>query len=324
MLREMGEAVDALTAETPLVLILEDLHWSDYSTIELISYLATQRERAHLLVIGTYRDAELTVSGHPLRAVKQELMAKQLCRELPLEYLTEAAISDYLAVTFPTNRFPAGLARLIHHRTDGNPLFVVNAVNYLLESGLICFNGATWELTVDIANVEVGVPDNIKQMIERHVDHLGFDMQRTLEAASVAGLEFSTPALAAGLEEDPRVVEARCNELARQGQYIKECGVQELPNGEVVTRFGFVHALYQNVLYERLPVGRRVKLHRLIGERGEEVYGKRAIEISAELAMHFDRGRDYTRAAHYFKEGANNAIWRLAYQEAGDLARRGI
>jgi predicted ATPase len=161
-------------------------------------------------------------------------------------------------------------------------------------------------------------------MIERHVDHLDAETQRTLEAASVAGLEFSTPALAAGLEEDSRVVEARCNELARQGQYIKERGVLELPNGEVVTRFGFVHALYQNVLYERLPVGRRVRLHRLIAERGEEVYGKRAVEISAELAMHFERGRDYTRAAHYLKQGANNAIRRFAYQEAVELARRGI
>jgi DNA-binding winged helix-turn-helix (wHTH) protein/tetratricopeptide (TPR) repeat protein len=324
MLREMGEAIDALTADVPLVLILEDLHWSDYSTLDLISYLANQRERAHLLVIGTYREAELTASGHPLRAVKQELMAKQLCREVPLEYLSESAVFDYLTVMFPGNGFPPGLAGLIHHRTDGNPLFMVNSVNYLLENKLIVLRDSIWELGVDIANIEVGVPDNIKQMIERHVDHLELDMQRTLEAASVAGVEFSTPALAAGLEEDPEVVEARCNELARQGQYIKECGAQELPTGEVVTRFGFVHALYQNVLYERLPVGRRVRIHRLIAERGEEVYGNRAVEISVELAMHFERGRDYTRAAHYFKEGANNAIRRFAYQEAVNLAHRGI
>ena len=324
MLREMGEALDALTAEVPLVLVLEDLHWSDYSTLDLISYLANQRERAHLLLIGTFRDAELTASGHPLRAVKQELMAKHLCRVIPLEYLTETAVSDYLAATFPGNRFPPGLAGLIHQRTEGNPLFMVNAVTYLLEAGLMVFQGSAWELSVDIAGVEVGVPDNIKQMIERQVDHLGVESQSILEAASVAGLEFSVPALAAGLEKDPRLVEARCNELARQGQYLKDCGVQELPNGEVVTRFGFVHALYQNVLYDRLPVGRRVKLHRLIAERGEEVYGKRAVEISAELAMHFERGRDFTRAAHYYKAGANNAIRRFAYHEAVELARHGI
>jgi len=324
MLREMGEALDVLTAQVPLVLILEDLHWSDYSTLDLISYLATRRQRAHLMLIGTFRNVELIVSGHPLKAVKQELLAKQLCRELPLEYLTESAVSDYLSVTFPGNRFPAGLAGLIHQRTDGNPLFMVNAANYLLESGLIVLRDNTWELAVDINNVELGVPDNIKQMIERHVDHLDAETQRTLEAASVAGLEFSTPALAAGLEEDPRVVEARCNELARQRQYIQECGVHDLPNGEVVTRFGWVHALYQNVLYDRLPAARRVKLHRLIAERGEEVYGSRAVEISAELAMHFERGRDYKRAAYYLKSGANNAIRRFAYQEAVDLARRGI
>jgi predicted ATPase len=324
MLREMGEALDVLTAQVPLVLILEDLHWSDYSTLDLISYLATRRQRAHLMLIGTFRNVELVVSGHPLKAVKQELLAKQLCRELPLEYLTESAVSDYLSVTFPGNRFPSGLAGLIHQRTDGNPLFMVNAANYLLESGLIVLRDNTWELAVDINNVELGVPDNIKQMIERHVDHLDADTQRTLEAASVAGVEFSTPALAAGLEEDPRVVEARCNELARQRQYIQECGVHDLPNGEVVTRFGWVHALYQNVLYDRLPAARRVKLHRLIAERGEEVYGSRAVEISAELAMHFERGRDYKRAAYYLKSGANNAIRRFAYQEAVDLARRGI
>lgn len=324
MLREMGEALEALTAEVPLVLILEDLHWSDYSTLDLISYLATRRQRAHLMLLGTFRNVELIVSGHPLKAVKQELLAKQLCKELPLEYLTEAAVYDYLAVTFPGNRFPAGLAGLIHQRTDGNPLFMVNAANYLLESKLIVQRDNRWELVVDLANVELGVPDNIKQMIERQVEHLDPDTQRTLEAASVAGVEFSTAALAAGLEENPGVVEARCNELARQKQYIQECGVQELPNGEVVTRFGFVHAVYQNVLYDRIPAARRVRLHRLIAERGEEVYGNRACEISAELAMHFERGRDYKRAAYYFKTSANNAIRRFAYQEAVDLARRGI
>jgi predicted ATPase/DNA-binding winged helix-turn-helix (wHTH) protein len=324
MLREMGEALDVLTAEVPLVLILEDLHWSDYSTLDLISYLATQRRPAHLMLIGTYRDVELTVTGHPLKAVKQELLGKHLCEELPLEYLTDTAVAQYLATRFPGHRFPGGLAGLIHERTDGNPLFMVNTVDYLLETGLIQSRETGWELTVDIANVELGVPDNIKQMIERQLDHLSPEKQRTLEAASVAGVEFSTLALAAGLEEDPLVVEERCGELARQRHYIEDRGIQELPNGDVATRYGFVHALYKNVLYERLPVSRRVQLHRLIAERGEEVYGERAVEISTELAMHFERARDYKRAARYLKQGANTAIRRFAYQEAVGLALHGI
>ena len=324
MLREMGEALDLLASEVPLVLILEDLHWSDYSTLDLISYLATQRRPAKLMLIGTYRDVELNVSGHPLRAVKQQLLAKQLCKEIQLEYLTVAATRDYLTVRFLGNKFPARLAELIHSLTDGNPLFMVNAVDYLLETGLIVHDSGGWNLSVDIDQVEVGVPDNIKQMIERQIEHLGSDKQRTLEAASVAGVEFSSLSLAAGLEEDPHVVEDRCAELARQRQYIQDCGIHELPNGEVTTRYGFVHALYQNVLYERLPETRRVQIHRLIAERGEQVYGERAAEISVELAMHFERGRDYRRAAHYLRLGANIAIRRFAFQETVSLARRGI
>src|SRR5438093_3467795 len=150
MLREMGEALEALTEDLPLVLILEDLHWSDYSTIDLISYLARQRQRAHLMLIGTYRTVELIVSGHPLKAVKQELLAKQQCEELPLEYLSEDAVARYLSVRFPTNRFPAELAGLIYERTEGNPLFMVNAVDYLLAEGLIVESEGRWQLVVEI------------------------------------------------------------------------------------------------------------------------------------------------------------------------------
>jgi len=324
MMREMGEALEALTAEMPLVLILEDLHWSDYSTLDLISYLARQRQPAHLMLIGTYRTVELIVSGHPLKAVKRELLAKQQCEELPLEYLNEEAVGKYLAIRFPGNRFPGGLARLIHERTEGNPLFMVNAVDFLVTEGLIVEHEQGSELVVEIGKVEVGVPDSIKQMIEKQLDHLDADKRRTLEAASVAGAEFPTVAVAAGLEEDRTLVEARCDELASQHQFIQDRGVQALPNGEASTRYGFIHALYQNVLYERMSASRRVQLHRRIGERGEDIYGENAREIAAELAMHFDRGRDYERAAKHFQQAANNAVRRFAYREAVGLARRGL
>src|SRR5262249_25895848 len=209
----MGGALGALTAEVPLVLILEDLHWSDYSTLDLISYLARQRQRAQLMLIGTYRTVELIVSGHPLKAVKRELLAKQQCEELPVEYLTEEAVSEYLSVRFPASQFPAALARLIHDRTEGNPLFMVNVVDYLVAEGLIDERNGSWDLIVDIENVEVGVPDSIRHMIEKQIDHLNAEEQRTLEAASVAGSEFSTLALVAGLEEDRAALEARCDGL---------------------------------------------------------------------------------------------------------------
>jgi len=324
MLREMGEALEALTADMPLLLILEDLHWSDYSTLDLISYVARQRHPARLMMVGTYRTVELIVSGHPLRSVKQELLVKQQCRELPLEYLSAGAVAQYLSIRFPKNRFPAELAVVIHDRTEGNPLFMVNLVDYLVSQRLIGEKDQRWEVAVALEKLEVGVPDSIKQMIEKQIDHLDANAQRTLEAASVVGAEFSVFALVAGLAEDGAVIEERCNELAHRRQFIKERAVQELPNGKTGTRYGFIHALYQNVLYERVSASRRVQLHRRIAEEAEALYGENARDIAAELAMHFERGRDYMRAAQYLQQAAAVAQRLYANEEAINLLSRGL
>ncbi|HEV8718767.1 MAG TPA: AAA family ATPase, partial [Candidatus Binatia bacterium] len=175
MLRELAEAVEALTAERPLVLWLEDLHWGDYSTLDLVSYLAQRREYAQLLVIGTYRPVEVLAREHPLQAVKQELPVHGQCEELRLGFLTEENIAEYLAARFrpipsPLVRegqdggasrqqhrrqppypvpLPQGerepiaagflhnLARAIHQRTEGNPPFIVNVADYLVAQGAI-------------------------------------------------------------------------------------------------------------------------------------------------------------------------------------------
>ena len=324
MLREIGNALEALTDSVPLLLILEDLQWSDYSTLDLISFLAKQRQSAHLLVIGTYRTAELIASGHPLNAIKQDLLAQQQCGELPLDYLSEATVAEYLAARFSANRFPSGLASLIHKRTEGNPLFMVQAVNHLITEGLIAESEEGWELRVNIEEVEVGVPDSIKQMIENQLDHLDMEQQQILKAASVAGTEFSSEAVAAGLGQDRAAVERGCSELVRRRQFLKDRGVQILPNGEAVGRYGFIHAVYQNLLYERVPASTRMQMHRRIAEFEEELYGERAGEIAAPLAMHFERGRDNKRAAKYLEQAARNAIRKFAYREAVNLARRGL
>src|SRR6185295_17427306 len=117
---------------------------------------------------------------------------------------------------------------------------------------------------------------------------------------------------------------ARCDRLARRHHFIEDRGVQVLPNGEAVSRYGFIHALYQNVLYDRVSASRRVQLHGRIADEGEAVYGERAGEIAAELAMHFERGSNYQQAVKYLKQAADNAVRRFAYREAVGLSRRGL
>ena len=324
MLREMGEALGALTMHSTLVLVLEDLHWSDFSTLDLISYVARRLRNAHLMVVGTYRPAELMTTRHPLKTIKQELVARQQGDELPLEYLTTEAVAEYLDIRFPGNRFHEDLAALIHQRTEGNPLFMVNTIDHLEAERWIEPREDGWRLTAPLQDVEVGVPESIRQLIDAQIDRLDARDERVLEAASVAGIEFSAAAVSAALNRDLRDVEARCEDLSRRHQFIRESGAQMLPNGDAVGRFAFVHAVYRHVLYERISAARRIQLHWDVGYRGEELYGARANEIAAELAMHFEEAADYERAARYLHQAAVNALQRSAYREAIALSRRGL
>jgi predicted ATPase len=136
MLRELAEAMEVLTAERPLVLVLEDLHWSDSSTLDLLSLLAQRRGPARLMLLGTYRPADVSASGHPLKAMKQELQVHGQCQELPLGFLTAAEVAQYLAARFPRQQFPPELGQVIYQRTEGNPLFLVNVMDYWVSQGV--------------------------------------------------------------------------------------------------------------------------------------------------------------------------------------------
>src|SRR5262249_44118680 len=123
MLRELAQMVETLTAETPLVLVLEDLHWSDYATLDLMAWLASRPTPARLLLLGTYRPVEAIVAGHPLRPVLQDLQLHGHCVELPLSALDTPAVAAYLTVRLGGPAWPAALAPWLVQQTEGNPLF---------------------------------------------------------------------------------------------------------------------------------------------------------------------------------------------------------
>ena len=324
MLREMVEAVEALTARRPLILILEDLHWSDYSTVDLLSALARRQEPARLLVVGTYRPGDVRRSNHPLHAVAAELTGRGYAHTLALPYLSEAAVGDYLGARFPGTDLPARLAPLVHQRTDGNALFMGNVVEAWIAQGKLVLDGNAWSLHAALDELAVGVPENLRQLIEQKIQYLGEADQAILEAASVVGVEFDAASVSATVEASEDDVEARCDALVRQGQFLHGRGLAEWADGTVTTRYEFVHSLYQEVFYDRVPPGRRVRLHRQIGVRREIGFGADAPAHAAELALHFARGRDAERAVRYLQQAAEQAIRRSAHQEATELIQQAL
>jgi predicted ATPase/DNA-binding winged helix-turn-helix (wHTH) protein len=316
MLRELAEAVETLTAARPLVLLLEDLHWSDYATLDWLALVARRRAEARLLVLGTYRPADAIARAHPIRPLTQELQRHGQCTELLVPYLPEAGVAAYLVQRFGEARVPEGLAHALHQRTNGNPFFLVTVVEELARQGRLGSPAASWTRWEDLAAVVAGVPESVRQLIEAQLGQVSLQEQEILAAASVAGTEFSAAAVAAAVGQAPEDVEARCDILARRGQFVRPQGVAEWSDGTAAARYHFVHDLYHEVLYEQVPVNRRMRWHRQIGARLEAGYGPRAREIAAELAMHFERGRDSRRAVVYLQYAADNALRRYANVEA--------
>ncbi len=322
MLRELTEAVEVLTMEKPLVLWLEDLHWSDSSTLDLIAFLARRRQPARLLVIGTARPVD--GQKHLLQTVKQELHLHGQCEELAVGFLSESEVAEYLAQRFAAHRLPAALACTIHRRTEGNPLFMHNVVEDLVAQGAIVSRQGQWDLQQDIAEVEIRVPQSLRQLIEQQLARLTPEEQRVVEVGGVAGAEFSAAAVAVGVEAQIEEVEERCEGLARREQLLRAQGTEAWPDGTIAARYGFLHALYQEVVYERVTAGRRSRLHQRIGERLEAAYNKRARDIAAVLAMHFEQGRDHPRAVRYLRYAGENATRRSAHREAISLLTKGL
>lgn len=318
MLREFTETIEQLTLEVPLVLVLEDMHWSDYSTLDLMTALAQRREYTRLLVLATYRPVEVILSRHPLKTVKQELSTHRQCQELALEFLNESAVEQYLNTCMRDDPLAHQLAPVVHQRTEGNPLFMVSVMDYLLRQEMLIHDEHGWRCKIPIEQIETVVPDSIRQIIEKQVERLPADEQRLLEAMSIAGMgvEFSAMAVAALLDADLVLTEEACETLARHGQFIKAAGVSEFPDGTVCARYSFTHQLYQNVLYDRIAPARRCRMHRQLGLAGEQVFANDPSAIAGELAMHFERGREERRAIHYLQQVAAKDVQRSANREA--------
>ena len=316
MLREMVETLDMLTRLKPIVLVLEDLHWSDPSTLILLAALARRREAARLLVLATYRPLEHLNWDHPLRGITHELSLHGYSHQLALEGLSESAVDAYLAERFRGASTASDLALFMRQRTEGNPLFIVHMVDYLVQQGCIRQTEGEWRLWASNAPRAAGMPETLRQLIEYQLGQAHPDAQTLLEVASVAGIIFASASVAAGLGISIETVEEQCNVLMRRTPFLRAAPPETWPDGTLTSRYAFVHALYGEALYERLSVVRRVRLHQLIGQREEQGYGRQSAVIAAALAVHFEKGRDYRRAVQYHLWAVQNALQRSGCQAA--------
>jgi DNA-binding winged helix-turn-helix (wHTH) protein len=324
MMREIGELLEMFTAKTPLLLIFEDLHWVDYSTVDLISALSRRRGHCRLMLVGTYRSVDVTLSGHPLHTLKQDLLVHRLCHEIPLEPLSETEVAAYLDNASSGHDLPKGLAELIYRHTEGNPLFMVAALDHMTKRGLLSRERDGWRVNLPLEELDIQVPESLRQLIEVQIDRLSREEQYALEVASItlAGAAANINAVAANL--DPERFDEVCEELARRHHILRPAGSQQCEDGTISQQYEFVHALYREVLYRRMSNGRREKLHRSIGNRLEALNADRMDEAAPELAHHFEASCDWVRAVKYLRLVAETAGRRYAPGESTRVLRHAL
>ena len=257
----------------PVVLAIDDLHWADEGSLRLLEFVARELAGARLLLIGTYRDVELS-RRHPLSQTLAELTRERLFERIMLRGLSREDVGRFVEATCGTSP-PAELVGAVHAQTEGNPLFVTEVVRLLTQEGELTperlSGGESWSIRI---------PEGVREVIGRRLDRLSNRCNETLAVASVIGREF-------GLDQLDRLVEDLAEDrlLALLEEALSARVIEELP--DAVGRYQFTHTLIQETLAEELSLTRRVRLHARIAEALEALYGDDADQHAAELAHHF-------------------------------------
>ncbi|MDE3155671.1 MAG: protein kinase, partial [Acidobacteriota bacterium] len=324
MKRELAALLVDIARVRPLVLLIEDLHWADVSTVDLLNYLAGRFEPMRVLVLVTYRPSDMAVARHPFLHVRQELETRGVFRELALEFLTAADVDRFLGMEFPGHDLPPALGRVLHDRTEGSPLFMVDLVRDLRDRQVVVRRNDRWELATSVRAVARDLPETVRGMIARKIERLDDTDRRLLTAASVQGHEFDTAVVSDALGLDPAEVEERCETLDRVHRLVQAVRTYDLPDRTLCVRYRFVHVLYQNVLYAALQPTRRVALAARVARALVTHHGEESAALASELALLFETARDFAAAARQFHLAAQHAIGLFGFQEARALAQRGL
>ncbi|WP_147432444.1 ATP-binding protein [Pararobbsia silviterrae] len=274
VLREIQALLERLTLDCPIVLVLEDAHSADHSTIDWIAATASQAHRARhtrLMLIVTYRPEDACVADHPIGALHQDLAIRALCRDVPLNALKDDDVRTYLQMRAPNDppEHLDRLARFIAERSGGNASFMVAMLNEVLQTRDDARPISVRRAPHD-GEFPTHVPPLIARVIERRIARLGDLPQRVLEAASLTGdtFEAESAARAAGIAIE--TVEDVCEALCRQGCFIARVERSRSSDPCDVHAYQFRHVLYRQVCYERQSPIRRERMTQRIAQTADE------------------------------------------------------
>ena len=295
----VARLLEAASGDGAVLLVLDDLHWADKPTLLLLKHVTRALRGSPLMVLGTYRQGELSRS-HPLAQVLADLRREQLVQRISLRGLAEAEVAELVGAWDAPQR--PDLARAVFAETEGNPFFVEEVLRHLSETG---------RLDPDAPLALVGIPEGVTEVIGRRLARLSDEANRTLGFASVIGREFSLDVL--------RRMSAASDEalLGAVDEAVAAALVAEVPGA--VDSFTFSHGLVRETLYAELASSRRVRLHGQVARALEELHASCPQPFLTQLAYHYGEAAEAgetDKAFEYAVRAAEQARTMLAYEDA--------
>ncbi len=322
--RELAALLEEVGRIQTVVLCFDDIHWADPSTTDLIGYLARRLEGARVLLIATCRPSAIAQGRHPFLSLKLDLLSRGLCREIVPSSLDPAAIDRYVALQFPEHAFPSGFSRLIHDRTEGNPLFMADVLRDLKLRQIVRQQEGRWIVTEGLGTLESDLPQSVLSLIQRKLEALDDADRKLLSAASVQGLDFDSAAIAKATQQPEQDVEDRLDRLEREHALVKFVDEHECPDRSLTLRYRFAHHLYHNTIFDSLRITRRVALSRAIADALISRLSSAHCDCAADIAVILENARDNVRAAEFWNKAAQAAARLYAHDETARLAKRGL
>ena len=306
LFRAVAGVLGALAGSHPVVLILDDLHWADKSTLLLLRSLLAVEPAPRLLIVGTYRHSDLS-RHHPLTDVLAALRRDPSVERLALGGLVDTEVLELVERTFG-GRLDDASTSLVHalgRETDGNPFFAGELLRHLAESGALRRDDDGRLVFEGFISAQ-GFPDSIREVISRRIDRLGDSTSRALTAASVIGRDFDLQLLAGVLDTDE-------DDLL---DLLEQATSANLLTSDRTDQFSFTHALAEHALYEGLSLSRRSRLHRRVAESLQDRSAADGVGRSAELAYHWSRTDEVATAIVHARAAGHEALAQLGPDQA--------
>jgi class 3 adenylate cyclase len=308
LLHGVGEFVERAARNRPLLLVYEDLHWADESTLLLLQQLAPRLAQIPVLAIATYRHTELSPS-RPFARVLEDLLRARSAEEIPLDRLGErdvAALLQARAGQAP----PPELVELVFSETEGNPFFVEEVFRHLKEVDKLFDEKGRWRSGIQIADTEV--PRGVRLVIGRRLERVSEACRRVLTAAAVSGRLFSFELLL-------RVTDLTDDALLEALEEAEAAHLIEDQSREREARYSFAHEQTRQTLLSALSFPRRQRLHLRIADAMEAMRGGATEAHAAELAHHLYQAgaaADPERTTRALAAAARQALDSIAFEDA--------